>query len=533
MTEATPPAGETRNDPGDRQDPRTRSGLELDALEREKVLLREIEAKPLIPRIGGYLKMGGPGWLQSAMTLGGGSAGSSLFAGAMMGYSLLWVQPLAMLLGVIMMSALAYQTLSTGKRPFHAVNTYAHPVLGWSWALASLIASVVWSFTQFNLAGSVVGDMLTAGQDSFPGWAVGFGRGFAGETADAKQAAMAGYAVLSGPIIVLLTLYVTWNYSRGSRGVRLFENVLKVMVGGIVVCFAIVAFKTGIDWGRLLKGFTSFHIPRDGDGLGVLIAMSANAVGINMTFLFPYTLIARGWGREHRGLAKFDLGVGMMVPFVLATGFVIISAANVLHPKMPALKAEIAQIEGEIGKVKADGALSAEEQQAKIRPLKDKAGKLMGSMKNAVFMSRTLEPFLGAQLSHYVFGLGIIGMTVSSIVMLMLVSGFVMTEICRAQPYGTLHKVGVLMPSVGFLAPILWGKLAFWLVVPTSVICFFFLPIAYVTFFVMMNSKRYLGQDRPEGIRRAVWNVGMALAILVVSVAGAYMIYRQLETWLG
>jgi hypothetical protein len=42
----------------------------------------------------------------------------------MLGYSLLWVQPLGMLLGVIMFMAIAYQTLSTGVRPFAAMRRY-------------------------------------------------------------------------------------------------------------------------------------------------------------------------------------------------------------------------------------------------------------------------------------------------------------------------------------------------------------------------------------------------------------------------
>ncbi len=507
------------------------SRFDPEALAQEKAHLRELEGKPLIKRMGGYFKMGGPGWLQSAFTLGGGSAGSSLFAGALTGYALLWVQPVAMLLGVIMMSALAYQTLTTQKRPFQAVNQYAHPVFGWGWAFASLLASIVWSFPQFNLAGSVIGDMLTAGRETYPQFAVSLGRFFTGAEAPPLQAATTCYAILSAPVIVLITLYITWNYSRGSRGVRWFENLLKLMVAGIVVCFGIVVFTTDTDWGGMWKGFTGFHFPRGDDAkLGVLIAASANAVGINMTFLFPYTLMARGWGREHRGLAKFDLGIGMLVPFVLATTFVIVSAGNVLHP---ALQKATAPIKDDIAKIQADAALSPQEKADKIKPLNAKIAELRKPMRKAVIMSKTLEPFLGAHLSHFIFGLGIIGMTVSSIVMLMLVSGFIMTEICNAQPYGAAYKIGVLMPVAGFLGPILWGKMAFWLVVPTSVICFFFLPIAYVTFFIMMNSKAYLGKDRPAGLRRLLWNLGMGAAILVVAVGGAYMIYTKLSTWLG
>ena len=62
-----------------------------EALAREKALLAELDAKPLGQRLRGYLGKSGPGWLQSALTLGAGSATSSLFAGALLGYSLLWV----------------------------------------------------------------------------------------------------------------------------------------------------------------------------------------------------------------------------------------------------------------------------------------------------------------------------------------------------------------------------------------------------------------------------------------------------------
>ena len=52
-----------------------------------------------------YSKLSGPGWLQSAITLGGGSLAGSLYLGVLGGPSLLWLQPLAMLLGVVMLAA--------------------------------------------------------------------------------------------------------------------------------------------------------------------------------------------------------------------------------------------------------------------------------------------------------------------------------------------------------------------------------------------------------------------------------------------
>ncbi|GAH36247.1 unnamed protein product, partial [marine sediment metagenome] len=80
-----------------------------EALAREKAELVQLSTKPALARWRGYARKTGPGWLQSAMTLGGGSAAASLTAGALFGYKLLWVQPVAMILGIIMLSAMSYQ----------------------------------------------------------------------------------------------------------------------------------------------------------------------------------------------------------------------------------------------------------------------------------------------------------------------------------------------------------------------------------------------------------------------------------------
>ncbi len=39
------------------------------------------------------------------------------------------------------------------------------------------------------------------------------------------------------------------------------------------------------------------------------------------------------------------------------------------------------------------------------------------------------------------------------------------------------------------------------------------LPIAYITFFCMMNSKKLLGKHMPTGLNRLKWNVLMLLAL--------------------
>ena len=56
-----------------------------DPLPAEKNLLAEANPKPLLSRWGTFAKLSGPGWLQGAITLGGGSLAGSLYIGVIGG----------------------------------------------------------------------------------------------------------------------------------------------------------------------------------------------------------------------------------------------------------------------------------------------------------------------------------------------------------------------------------------------------------------------------------------------------------------
>ena len=99
----------------------------------ESELIDLAQTKGPLGKASIYLKLSGPGWLQGAVTLGGGSLAGALYVGIISGYQLLWLQPLAMILGVIMLSAIGYVALSTGRRPFESVKTHISPVLAWAW----------------------------------------------------------------------------------------------------------------------------------------------------------------------------------------------------------------------------------------------------------------------------------------------------------------------------------------------------------------------------------------------------------------
>ncbi|MCA9079938.1 MAG: hypothetical protein KDA58_05235, partial [Planctomycetaceae bacterium] len=93
-------------------------------VDRDRELIKSARAKGPMALFGAFVRLSGPGWLQSAITLGGGSLAGSLYLGVLGGYGMLWWQPMAMIMGVIMLSAIGYVTLSTGERPFRAINRH-------------------------------------------------------------------------------------------------------------------------------------------------------------------------------------------------------------------------------------------------------------------------------------------------------------------------------------------------------------------------------------------------------------------------
>lgn len=309
-----------------------------DKIEADRQLLRDAEARGTGAKIAAYTKLSGPGWLQGAITLGGGSLAGSLYLGVIGGYQFMWLQPLMIMLGILMLSVIGYVTLSTGERPFGAINKHINPVLGWGWLIAAMMANMVWAMPQFSLGTAALEQNLLPGV----------------------------FGGAAGPYIAVLILFaigagVVWFYEKGSKGVKLFEVLLKIMVGIVVLSFfgvvLAMSVRGNLPWGEIVAGFfPNFGLlfsPADSlqpfiDASGDseywtstilktqqdrMIAAAATAVGINMTFLLPYSMLKKGWGRDFRGLATFDLSTGLFIPFVLATSCVVIAAASQFHGK--------------------------------------------------------------------------------------------------------------------------------------------------------------------------------------------------------
>ena len=427
-----------------------------EALRREAAWLEQLDRGPWTTRIRGYLSLSGPGYMQSALTLGAGTATASLFSGAVFGYQLLWVAPASMALGVIALAAVAHQTLSTGLRPLPAMRKFAGAPFAIAWAASSLLASIVWHVPQYNLAANSLTDLFAvAGLEGVP-------------------------PVAASPFLLLAAVWLSWSYGRSPTLVRRYETFCKLLIWATVASLVWVVANTKTDWAAVLAGFWP-SVPEDRNGhsaFGMVASGLAAAVGVNMTFLYPYSLLARGWGRSHRGLARCDLFCGMLLPYALATSLMTIAAANTLNGGEP------------VGK----GAAISE-------------------------VSRVLGTVLGATLGRVVFDLGMLAMAFSTISLHMLVCGFVATEWFGCEVGSRRHRLWQLLPAPAALAPAFFAAVPIWLAVPTNIACGALLPVTYFAFWKLQRSNAYLGKDLPRGLGASLWSIGVLLAVLVPTVA--------------
>lgn len=472
--------------------------------------IRSIHARSFLGRLGAYAKLTGPGWIQAAVTLGGGSLISALYLGVIGGYQFMWLQPLAMLCGVIMLAALSHVTLSSTERPFVAAKKNISPALAWGWLIATIIADVVFCSAQFALG-------TDAAQSNL------------GILTDSKSP----YAITA--VFAIGSLGLLWFSRQGGALSKIIDHVLKALVAVVVLAFMgvviVLSLKGAVEWGALFKGlipdFTAlFHptasyrdaIAATGESANfwtnyiaenqrnVIIGAFGSAVGINMTFLLPYSLKARGWRREHRELSRVDLALGLFLPFVLASSFLVIATASQFHARADAIYSEGAYnqvIDSRLAATNEDFATLSAEAKSALRDALPQADKNMGVMlakRTAKDLASSLEPFLGDR-AQLIFGIGVLAMALSTMIVHMMMNGYAISEAFGNPGTTSLFMFGAAMPALtGFLSPILWTgdpavKTA--LVVPAAVIATTLLPIAYVIFILLMNSKKTLGKDLP------------------------------------
>lgn len=537
--------------------------------------LTKAQNSSFLTKLGIYTKLSGPGWIQAAVTLGGGSLVGALYLGVIGGYEFLWLQPLAMLCGIIMLSAISYVTLSCEERPFRVMQKKVSPTLAWGWLIATVIADTVFCAAQFSLGrGAIEGNL-----------------GFT-----------PGPYVITGSLFIIAMALICIS-QKNAKASAFIDNLLKVLVGIIVIAFmavVVVLISNGaVQWSSILSGyipdFSALFRPTDqiataiaatGDNAGYwteyvtgeqrskIIAAFGTAVGINMTFLLPYSLKKKGWSKPHRELSRYDLMLGLFIPFILGASALVIASAASFHAQsddmissdgkpLPGMEKsyykvvdsrlgsehkgnvkQLTQANTKFDKWEKEGGpadegltlqkeidtltIKVESSRNNLSP-QEKQLAAMLSNRGAKNLATSLEPFLGKN-SQTIFGIGVLAMAISTLLVHMMMNGYAISEAFNKVGNAKYFILGATMPAIaGFFSPALWsGGAKAAMAIPASVIATTLLPIAYLGFLLLMNSRAALGDELPK--RRGIINVLMIFSAGIASFASVWSLVGKFNS---
>lgn len=489
-----------------------------------------------------YARLSGPGWMQAAVTLGGGSLVGALYLGVIGGYEFLWLQPMAMLCGIIMLSAISYVTLSSKERPFRLMQNKVSPVLAWGWLIATVIADIVFCSAQFSLGRGALEGNLGVSLNPY---------------------------LITGSIFLIAMGLISLSKTN-KRASQLIDHILKALVGVIVLSFLAVAATLMLNgsapWKNVLLGFVpdfgALFRPTESIARAIaetgsnahywttyvtgvqrdkIIAAFGTAVGINMTFLLPYSLREKGWGRDHRELSRFDLVLGLFVPFVIGISALVIASAASFHAQtkdvlsiegapLPGMeKSYYSVLDRQIAATTPGYAQTSASEKIALRASAAASDKKLAAMlanRDAKNLAQSLEPFLGKN-AQMIFGIGVLAMALSTLLVHMIMNGYAISEALNRIGNAKVFILGASLPAIaGFLSPILWdsgAKAA--LQIPAAIIATTLLPIAYLGFLLLMNSRSALGENLPK--RRMGINILMLICTALASFASVWALLSQ------
>ncbi len=441
--------------------------IPAERLDAEAALLEELRGAPLAQHAGGYLRLAGPGFMGAALTLGAGTLTASMLSGARFGYRTMWLIWLSMGLGLFMMAAMARFTCRGGFRVIQAQNRRHGWLVGslMTALVGTTFVAIVFNYGQVSLATHLI---ESAAPLMVPGLEL------------PRRVNWVFY--------VALTSWLTLSYGRrGGAGTRAVERFMKLSIALMLVCFGACLLVVGVDWRAALQGTFVPWLPRGGEGLDLFIASSAAAIGVMDWVFFHYAGLARGWGRRHEQLARFDMVFGLFIPFVVINYLVIGVFARTLY---------------------AQG----------INP------------ETAPELSQALLPLLGSTGAQVLFYLGFLAVPITTTVGMSLAGAMAVHEAFGWEPDTSSWRwrITALLPQIGFLA--VWYPRPIWLVVALAAFLSLTNNIVGWSMYLLLNDREVMGEDRCTS---RLWNVGLLAQITLLNAIGIVYIFNRLGWWVS
>ncbi|MDM8522331.1 Nramp family divalent metal transporter [Desulfococcaceae bacterium HSG8] len=244
-----------------------------------------------------YLKEMGPAWVISAVACGPATLASVSIAGAKYGYQMLWVVVLSAVFGTTAQYLAAKIGVLEGRGIIKTTEARMGKIWAWVLTVDALLATWLAAIVLMNALSGITS--LITGINT-PLWGILYG--------------------------ILIGSFLIW------RGYRPFETICKLLVGFVVICFAITLFMADISVGGIIKGLLPSLPGRAADSAMMMAAIMGGAVHITIIGMHTYNTNARGWGREELELARFDTIISMGFAFGFYSVTIFLVAASVLHP---------------------------------------------------------------------------------------------------------------------------------------------------------------------------------------------------------
>jgi len=403
-----------------------------EALDAEVAALEALAARPWPTRIWGYVRLGGPGFMGAALTLGAGSLTSAMLSGARFGYKTMWITWLFVGVGVFMLAAMVRFTCKGGFRVIQEQNRRHGRFIG--------------SFLTGLIGCLAVAMIFNAGQVSLGVHLLESLAGFSGVPL-AKWVAVAVYGGL--------TSWILLSYGRGGRrGTRAVETVMKACIGLMLVAFGVSLALVGVDWAAALEGLFVPWLPEGGDDIYLVIASSASAVGVMDWVFLHYAGLARGWGEKHEALGRMDIGMGLFLPFVVVNLLVVALFAGTFYT-----------------------------------PGLDAPG-------TAPELAAALAPLLGARGAEVLFYLGFLAVPISTTVGMSLAGAMAAHEALGWEPdvRSWRWKAVLLLPQVGLIGA--WAANPIWLIITIAAFLSLSGNVVGWSMYLLLNDPEVMGEHR-------------------------------------
>ncbi len=250
----------------------------------------------MIKRWTSYFSEMGPAWIVSAVACGPATLASVSIAGASFGFELSWVVVFSAVFGATAQYLAARIGIIEGKGIISVTENRLGSLWGWLLAIDALLATTIASLVLMNALSGVT-SLVTGVKSTWWG---------------------APYAA-----------FISASLIRG--GYKWFENLCKLLVAFVVVCFIVTAVYIDIPLKSVIRGLVP-AIPVGFESALMIAAIMGGAVHITIIAMHTYNTNLKKWTTADLGLARFDNTLSMGFAFGLYSLAIFIVAAGVLHP---------------------------------------------------------------------------------------------------------------------------------------------------------------------------------------------------------